>query len=60
MAEECRKRRIPSISGFPASEPELKTPDGTLVWGEGQPGLPSLLPQAELLALQLEDYCPKK
>jgi hypothetical protein len=39
---------------------ELKTPDGTLVWGEGQPGLPSLLAQAELLALQLEDFCPKK
>jgi hypothetical protein len=39
---------------------ELKTPDGSLVWGEGQPGLPALLPQAELLALQLEDFCPKK
>jgi hypothetical protein len=39
---------------------ELKTPDGSLVWGEGQAGLPALLPQAELLALQLEDYCPKK
>jgi hypothetical protein len=39
---------------------ELKTPDGSLVWGEGQAGLPSLLPRAELLALQLEDYCPKK
>jgi hypothetical protein len=38
---------------------ELKTPDGTLVWGEGQTGLPPLLPRAELLALQLEDYCPK-
>jgi hypothetical protein len=38
---------------------ELKTPDGSLVWGEGQPGLAPLLPQAELLALKLEDYCPK-
>ena len=38
---------------------ELKTPDGSLVWGEGQTGLPPLLPRAELLALQLEDYCPK-
>jgi hypothetical protein len=38
---------------------QLKTPDGSLVWGEGQTGLPALLPRAELLALQLEDYCPK-
>jgi hypothetical protein len=38
---------------------ELKTPDGSLVWGEGATGLPPLLPRAELLALQLEDYCPK-
>ena len=50
---------------YPATLPgrrtfELKTPDGSLVWGEGQPGLPALLPQAELLALKLEDYCPNK
>ena len=39
---------------------QLKTPDGSLVWGEGRTGLPPLLPRAELLALQLEDYCPKR
>jgi hypothetical protein len=38
---------------------ELRTPDGSLIWGEGQAGLPALLPQAELLALKLQDYCPK-
>jgi hypothetical protein len=37
---------------------QLKTPDGTLNWGEGQTQ-PALLPQAELLALKLEQYCPK-
>jgi hypothetical protein len=37
---------------------QLKTPDGTLNWGEGQTQ-PAVLPQAELLALKLEQYCPK-
>jgi hypothetical protein len=38
---------------------ELRTPDGSLTWGEGQTGLPPVLPRAELLALDLEDFCPK-
>ena len=37
---------------------QLKTPDGTLNWGEGQTQ-PAVIPQAELLALKLEQYCPK-
>jgi hypothetical protein len=39
---------------------QLKTPDGTLNWAEGTTGLPPLLPNAEILALTLERYCPKK
>jgi hypothetical protein len=38
---------------------QLKTPDGSLTWGEGQ-RTPAVLPMAELLALQLEQYCPKQ
>ena len=38
---------------------QLKTPDGSLNWAEGDSGLPTLLPQAELLALRLERFCPK-
>jgi hypothetical protein len=38
---------------------QLKTPDGTLTWAEGASGLPILLPQAEVLALTLEEFCPK-
>lgn len=33
---------------------ELKTPDGTTDWVENARGLPPVLPQAELLALQLQ------
>jgi hypothetical protein len=33
---------------------ELKTPDGTTDWVENTRGLPPVLPQAELLALQLQ------
>jgi len=33
---------------------ELRTPDGTTDWAENAPGLPPVLPQAELLALQLQ------
>jgi hypothetical protein len=32
----------------------LKTTDGDVRWSEGTPGLPSVLPKAQLLALQLE------
>jgi hypothetical protein len=33
---------------------ELRTPDGTTDWVENARGLPPVLPQAELLALQLQ------
>ena len=33
---------------------ELRTNDGVVRWSEGSPGLPSVLPRAQLLALQLE------
>jgi hypothetical protein len=33
---------------------ELRTPDGTVTWVEATPRLPAVLPQAELLALQLQ------
>jgi uncharacterized protein YceK len=33
---------------------ELRTPDGTTDWVENAPNLPAVLPQAELLALQLQ------
>jgi hypothetical protein len=33
---------------------ELRTPDGTTTWTEAAPGLPAVLPQAEVLALELE------
>lgn len=44
---------------FPATAPgrrtfELRTPDGTVDWGDGAPGVPTVLSQAEQLALQLE------
>ena len=32
----------------------LSTTDGKVRWSEGSPGLPSALPRAQLLALQLE------
>jgi hypothetical protein len=32
----------------------LRTNDGVVRWSEGSPGLPKLLPKAQLLALQLE------
>ena len=32
----------------------LRTNDGVVRWSEGSPGLPKLLPTAQLLALQLE------
>jgi hypothetical protein len=37
----------------------LNTKDGDVQWSEGTPGLPSVLPRAQLLALQLErELCP--
>jgi hypothetical protein len=36
---------------------ELRTKDGNIDWGEGAAGLPAVLPQAELLAVQLEPLC---
>jgi hypothetical protein len=33
---------------------ELRTNDGVVRWSEGSPGIPSVLPRAQLLALQLE------
>ena len=33
---------------------ELKTPDGTVTWVEATPDLPTVLPQAEVLALQMQ------
>lgn len=32
----------------------LRTNDGVVRWSEGSPGLPAVLPKAQLLALQLE------
>jgi hypothetical protein len=32
----------------------INTDDGDVRWSEGDPGLPSVLPRAQLLALQLE------
>ena len=32
----------------------LRTKDGDVHWGEGAPGLPAVLPRAQLLALQLQ------
>ena len=62
--ERDAKPLIKQGADYPSALPgrrtfELKTPDGTLVWGEGQTGLPAVLPQAELLALTLEQFCPK-
>jgi hypothetical protein len=33
---------------------QLRTPDGTVNWTEAAPGVPPVLPQAEVLALQME------
>jgi hypothetical protein len=33
---------------------QLRTPDGTVNWTEAAPGVPPVLPQAELLALKME------
>jgi hypothetical protein len=33
---------------------QLRTPDGTINWTEAAPGVPPVLPQAEVLALQME------
>jgi hypothetical protein len=33
---------------------ELRTNDGVVRWSEGSPGVPKVLPMAQLLALQLE------
>jgi hypothetical protein len=33
---------------------EVRTNDGVVRWSEGSPGIPSVLPRAQLLALQLE------
>jgi hypothetical protein len=62
--EREAKDLIEQAAKYPLALPgrrefELRTPDGTLDWGEGQTGLPAVLNQAELLALDLEDYCPK-
>ena len=60
--ERDAKPLIEQGQSYPQAAPgrrtfELKTPDGSLIWGEGQTGLPAVLPQAELLALDLEDFC---
>jgi hypothetical protein len=37
-----------------ARQYKLSTTNGDVRWGEGTPGIPSVLPRAQLLALQLE------
>jgi hypothetical protein len=62
--EREAKPLIEQGANYPSAPPgrrtfQLKTPDGSLNWAEGDSGLPTLLPQAELLALRLERFCPK-
>jgi hypothetical protein len=53
---------IKRVASFPPAAAgrrtfELRTADGSISWGEGAAGLPAVLPQAELLALELEPLC---
>jgi hypothetical protein len=62
--ERDAKPLIQDGARYPAAKPgrrsfELRTPDGDLDWAEGDLALPSVLQQATLLALQLEQYCPR-
>jgi len=56
---------IKQVASFPPAAAgrrtfELRTPDGNISWGEGTAGLPAVLPQAELLAVQLEPLCGRQ